>query len=130
MPPPDWRRRLLELLREFDRLVRSLDLHRAQIRASLYRHHIRCGHPGCHCAQGPGHPRWCLSFASPQGRHTRSLSARELGLVQGGAEAYRRFREVRAQAARRAREIFDLIDRLGSALEHPVERVLKGGSGR
>jgi hypothetical protein len=106
--------------------VRSLDLHRSQIRASLYRHRIRCGHPSCHCARGPGHLRWCLSFASPKGRHTRSLSARELRAVQAGAEAYRRYRQVRAQAARRAREIFELIDRLGGALERPVEGVLKG----
>lgn len=130
MPPDSLRLRLLERLGEFDRLVRNLDLHRSQIRASLYRHRIRCGHPGCHCAQGSGHPRWCLSFASPQGRHTRSLSAQELRAVQGGAEAYRRYREVRAQAARKAREIFDLIDRLGSALERPVEGVLKGKSPR
>jgi hypothetical protein len=117
---------LLERLKEFDRLVRSLDLHRCQIRASLYRHHIRCGHASCHCAQGPGHARWCLSFASPKGRHTRSLSARELRVVQAGAEAYRRYRKVRAQAARRAREIFDLIDRIGGALQRPVDRALKG----
>ncbi len=126
MPLPDWRRQLLERLREFDRLVRRLDLYRSQIRASLYRHHIRCGRPGCHCAQGPGHPRWCLSFASPKGRHTRSLSATEIGRVQAAAEAYRRYRQVRAQAARKAREIFALIDRIGGALERPVDRTLQG----
>jgi hypothetical protein len=127
MPPSELRARLRERLEEFDRLVRSLDLHRSQIRASLYRHHIRCGHPGCHCAQGPGHPRWCLSFASPRGRHTRSLSPQELHAVQAGAEAYRCYRQIRSQAAKKARQIFDLIDRLGETLERPVEGALKGG---
>ncbi len=28
----------------------------------------RCGKPNCHCAKGPGHPAWTLTFMS-QGRH-------------------------------------------------------------
>jgi hypothetical protein len=29
---------------------------------SLTRSETRCGRPGCHCATGPGHPAWTLSF--------------------------------------------------------------------
>lgn len=29
---------------------------------SLTRSETRCGKPGCHCAAGPGHPAWTLSF--------------------------------------------------------------------
>jgi hypothetical protein len=124
---PDLRRKLLECLAEFERLVRALDLYRPHLRASLYRHRIRCGHPACHCAEGPGHLRWCLSFSSPKGRHTRSLSAREREEVRRGAHAYRRYRRVRAQAARVAGKLFKLVDRISRALERPVDRVLKGG---
>lgn len=127
MALPELRAKLFSRLVEFDRLVRSLDLFRAQIRASLYRHRVRCGRPECHCAEGPGHLRWCLSFSSARGRHTRSLSVAELGKVEAAARAYRRYRELRARAAREAREIFRLIDRIGGALQRPVDRALKKG---
>lgn len=42
-------------------------LHRLQIPpdalpGSLALTHRRCGTPTCHCAQGPGHPLWSLTF--------------------------------------------------------------------
>lgn len=117
MPLPEWRRELEQLLDEFVRVVRTLDTRHPQIRASLYRHRIRCGHPGCHCADGPGHWRWCLSFESSRGRHTRTLSEEELRQVMPDAQAYRRFRQTRAQAARIFRSILAVADRIQRALE-------------
>lgn len=117
MALPEWRRDLQQQIEEFVRVLRSLDTRRPQIRASLYRHRIRCGHPRCHCARGPGHWRWCLSFESARGRHTRSLSEEELRDVAPGAEAYRRYRKIRAHAARLFRGILRLIDRIQTALE-------------
>ena len=114
---PEWRRDLQRHVDEFARVVRTLDTRHPQIRASLYRHRIRCGRPGCHCARGPGHWRWCLSFESARGRHTRTLSEEELRKVLPGAEAYRRFRQTRAQAARLFRTILKRIDRIQKALE-------------
>lgn len=113
----DRRRELTQRVEELARLLRSLDTRRPQIRASLYRHRIRCGRPNCHCARGPGHWRWCLSFESVRGRHTRSLSADEVRQVTPGAEAYRRFRQIRARATRLFREILAMVDRIQRALE-------------
>jgi hypothetical protein len=112
----EWRRDLDRRLVEFARVVRALDTRHPQICASLYRHRIRCGRPRCHCADGPGHERWCLSFESSRGRHTRTLSEEELRQVMPGAEAYRRFRQTRAQAARVFRSILTLIDRIQKSL--------------
>lgn len=119
MDMPDARRELRRRVEELARLLRSLETRRPQIRASLYHHRIRCGRPNCHCARGPGHWRWCLSFESARGRHTRSLSEQELRQLSPGAQAYRDFRQIRARAARLFREILKLIDRIGKALEKP-----------
>lgn len=121
----DLRRRLGERLGELAGVVESLDTVRPHLAASLYRHRIRCGYPRCRCADGPGHLRWCLSFTSPKGRHTRTLSAQELRLAEPAATAYRRYRRRRAEAARLAREIFALIDRIGKVLKRSVDRTLK-----
>lgn len=126
MPLPELRRELRGRIDEFDRVLRGLDSYRSLVRASLYRHRIRCGHPGCRCARGAGHPRWCLSFSSARGRHTRTLSAEELRQVTPAAEAYRRYRRVRARAARLVQQIFRLIDRIQKGLERPISRVLTG----
>jgi hypothetical protein len=111
------RRRELSLrIEELARLLRSLHTRRPQIRASLYRHRIRCGRPTCHCAGGPGHWRWCLSFESARGRHTRSLSEEEARKLFPGTQAYREFRQIRARAARLFRSILTLIDRIQESL--------------
>ena len=50
-----WRQRKFQILRRYqippDLLPGSLSLS-----------HLRCGKPTCHCAQGPGHPVWSLTF--------------------------------------------------------------------
>lgn len=122
------RRRLHARLEEFRHVLEALDLYRPQIRASLYRHRIRCGHSGCHCATGPGHWRWCLSFASRKGRHTRTLTPEEVARLEPGTQAYRTYRATRARAAMLAREIFRLIDRIQKALERRIPEASGGNS--
>lgn len=116
---PEQRRELYRHVQDLVRVLESLDTHHAQIRASLYRHRIRCGRPNCHCARGPGHWRTCLSFESSRGRHTRSLSEEELRELGPGAEAYRKYRQVRARAARLFRRILALVDRIQKTLARP-----------
>lgn len=113
---PDWRRQLHQRIEELVRVIRSLDTRHPQIRACLSHHRIRCGRPNCHCARGPGHWRWSLSFKSARGMHSRTLSDVELREVAAGAEAYRRFRQIRARAARIFRDILRRIDRIQGAL--------------
>lgn len=127
-----WRRKLFERVREFVRVIEGLDMNRPQIRGSIYHHRIRCGYPKCHCAEGPGHPRWCLSFESRKGRHTWVLSEKDLRDVQPKAEAYRKYRWGRARAAKLVREIFEVIDRIQRGLQRsvPARRWARKGKGR
>lgn len=116
MELPEQRRELYRHVGDLVRVLESLDTRHAQIRSSLYQHRIRCGRPNCHCAQGPGHVRWCLSFESSRGRHTRSLSEEELRDLAPGAEAYRRYRQLRAEVCRLFRRILALVDRIQKTL--------------
>lgn len=130
---PELRRRLGEDLRTFLRTVEELDLYRRQLRASLYRHRIHCGRSNCRCATGPGHLRWCLSYASPRGRHTRTLSPRELQTWTPAACAYREYRSIRARAARQAQGVFRRIDQIQRRLQVPLPpppRPTRGQRGR
>ena len=126
MELPELRRELYQHAEELVRVLESLDTHHAQIRASLYRHRIRCGRPNCRCARGPGHWRSCLSFVSPRGRHTRSLSEEELRKLAPGAAANPRYRQVRARATRLFRRILVLVDRIQKTLTRPLKPPRRG----
>src|SRR5271157_3066641 len=47
--------------RKFE-LVRRFQLPDDLLPGSLCLSHLRCGKPTCHCADGPGHPVWSLTF--------------------------------------------------------------------
>lgn len=53
------------LLRRRQLLVKQLSRLQSRIlRGSLIERYKRCGHPGCHCQQGPGHgPKYYLSVS-------------------------------------------------------------------
>lgn len=55
------RRRLLRQLPSLDRLLRG----------SLVERYKRCGRPGCHCADGPGHGPKCYLSISVSGERPR-----------------------------------------------------------
>ena len=43
-------------------LLRNLQIPPDALPGSLALTHRRCGNPRCHCARGPGHPLWSLTF--------------------------------------------------------------------
>ena len=45
------------------RLVRRFSLPENMLGGCLAVTHRRCGKPTCHCADGPGHPMWTLSYS-------------------------------------------------------------------
>ena len=47
--------------RKFD-LLRRFHVPHDALPGSLSLTHLRCGKPTCHCAQGPGHEVWSLTF--------------------------------------------------------------------
>lgn len=113
---PERRQELGRCLDELVEAVTSLDTRHAQLRASLYQQRIRCGRPTCHCADGSGHPRWCLAFASGRGRHTRTVSRDELREITAPAERYRRYRQVRARIVVLCRKVLRLVDQIQGGL--------------
>ncbi|RWB92802.1 MULTISPECIES: DUF6788 family protein [unclassified Mesorhizobium] len=51
------------------RLLRRLPPLEQLLRGSLIERYKRCGRPGCHCANGPGHgPKFYLSVSTPGAR--------------------------------------------------------------
>jgi len=76
----DRRRRILAKLPPLEEILRGSVLVRS----------LRCGKPGCHCAEGEGHPATYLSVTHAGGRTEQiSLPARLVPLAERGVAAYR-----------------------------------------
>ncbi len=77
------RRRKYELVRRFGLPENALGGHLAM----TYR---RCGKPTCHCADGPGHPMWTLSYSFEGKKRVEvlpeSLASELAPLVEQGRE--------------------------------------------
>lgn len=57
--------RLERKRRQLARSAPPLDL---ILRGSLFKRFRRCGRPTCHCAQGQGHPVFCVSVSRAEGK--------------------------------------------------------------
>ncbi len=93
------RTQLLASLRQLDqerrRLLRRLTQDHELAVGTVSAVQRRCGNPGCHCAQGPGHPQTLFLFTDPK------LGRRRCKLVRRADEprlllAGRHYREFRA----------------------------------
>ncbi|HYM14405.1 MAG TPA: DUF6788 family protein [Dehalococcoidia bacterium] len=60
---------------------------------SLTRSETRCGRPGCHCAAGPGHPAWTLSFTVKGRKRTERVPQEWAEEVARRVEAGRALQE-------------------------------------
>jgi hypothetical protein len=73
------RRRILTKLPPFEEVLRG----------SVVVRFLRCGKPGCHCAEGDGHRATYLSVTHPGGRTEQiSLPATLVPLAERGVAAY------------------------------------------
>jgi len=80
------RQRKFELLRRFqlpdDLLPGSLSLS-----------HLRCGKATCHCADGPRHPVWSLTFMVHGKKHVQHIPKEWVEDVRRRVEAGRQFQD-------------------------------------
>ena len=87
------RRRKYELVRRFGLPENALGGHLAM----TYR---RCGKPTCHCAEGPGHPRWTLTYSFEARKRVEllpeGLAAQLAPLVEQGRQLREAVMEVLA----------------------------------
>ena len=75
------------------------------LRASLLRRRMRCGRPGCHCAQGKKHSLAVLTTSRKGGRTVQvSLRPEQVALAQEWIRAYTAWWEAMEKVSDRNRE--------------------------
>lgn len=78
--------------RKFE-LVRRFHLPEDLLPGSLSLSHLRCGKPTCHCADGPGHPVWSLTFMVRGKKHVQHIPKDWVEDVRRRVEAGREFQD-------------------------------------
>jgi hypothetical protein len=67
-----------DLERRRQRLLQDLPPLDQILRGSLFQRSIRCGKSSCHCAEGGGHPVWCVGVSLKQGKTVQLSLPQEL----------------------------------------------------
>jgi Family of unknown function (DUF6788) len=78
--------------RKFE-LIRRFQLPGELLPGSLSVSHTRCGKPTCHCASGPGHPAWSLTFMAQGKKRVERIPKEWVDEVRRRVEAGREFQE-------------------------------------
>ena len=78
--------------RKFE-LVRRFQLPDDLLPGSLSLSHLRCGKPTCHCADGPGHPVWSLTFMVRGRKHVQHIPKDWVEDVRRHVQAGREFQD-------------------------------------
>jgi uncharacterized protein DUF6788 len=78
--------------RKFE-LVRRFHLPADLLPGSLSLSHLRCGKPTCHCADGPRHPVWSLTFMVRGQKHVQHIPKDWVEDVRRRVEAGREFQD-------------------------------------
>jgi len=63
-------------------LVRHFGLPEGLVGGCLCQTHRRCGKPNCHCAVGPGHPLWSITFSRNGHRRVERVPSAFLSEIQ------------------------------------------------
>lgn len=82
-------------------LLRRFSIPADLLPGSLSLSHTRCGKPRCHCADGPGHPVWSLTFMRDGKKHVERIPAAWAEQVRQRVEAGREFQQA-------VREVFSI----------------------
>lgn len=114
------RTQLLGLSENIQRLQHNFLERQPLLPGSVYTLKRRCGKPNCRCAKGHLHHTEVLSYRG--GPRPQNITPRpgQLEAFRQGTEAYRRFRQARAQLVKLHRQMMQLIDRI------EAERVRQG----
>jgi hypothetical protein len=78
-------------------LLRRFALPPDLLPGSLAETHRRCGTPTCHCARGPGHPVWTLTFMVDGKKRVERIPPEWLDEVRRLVSAGRVFKEALAE---------------------------------
>lgn len=78
--------------RKFE-LLRHLHIPEDGLPGSLSRTHLRCGKPTCHCAEGPGHAVWSLTFMVKGKKRVQHIPKEWVAAVERRVAAGREFQD-------------------------------------
>ena len=78
-------------------LVRRFPIPADLLPGSLVQTYRRCGKPTCHCAAGPGHPLWTLTFMVDGTKRVERIPATWVADVRWRVEAGREFKQAVAE---------------------------------
>ena len=106
------RRRLRALHQRLGGLVETFMGREALLKAYLSDAPRTCGNRGCRCYRGQPHPAWVVR--TPEGRRARthSVSQARFERLRTPAEAYRRWRQARAEWNRLVREVHEVLSQM------------------
>lgn len=85
------------LQRRKTQLCARLRLRPHALPGSLAQTHRRCGKPSCHCADGPGHSLWLLTFMVEGKKRVEHIPEDWVEGVRQRVQAGRKFKEAVAQ---------------------------------
>jgi hypothetical protein len=85
------------LKRRKRRLLARLLIPPDALPGALVLSHRRCGKPNCHCAEGPAHPFYSLTFMVDGKKHVESVPAEWIDAVRPAVDAGRAFKDAVAE---------------------------------
>jgi hypothetical protein len=74
-------------------LLRRFPIPEDALPGSLSLTHLRCGKPTCHCAEGPGHEVWSLTFMVQGKKRVQHIPKHWVEEVRRRVEAGREFQD-------------------------------------
>ncbi len=81
-----------KLARRRHQLCKVLTDDRPLMIGTVYKTHIRCGNPRCHCATGLAHPKTLLVYKDGKKRRCKFVRLADVRWVRQAAERYGMFR--------------------------------------
>ncbi len=126
------RRRLWQVWRTAERLVRRMQRAEAMCPGSLYLLRRRCGKPTCRCRQGALHATWVVTRSETGRVRLYRVPERERAAVRRLTAQYREWQRARAALVKAVNELMRQLDALaaGRLRPWPVQKEAADGSAR
>jgi len=126
------RRRLWQVWRTAERLVRQMQRAEAMCPGSLYLLRRRCGKPTCRCRQGELHATWVVTRSEAGRVRLYRVSPQERAAVRRLTDAYRQWQRARAALVKTMSELLRELDALaqGRLQPWPEQKEAANGSAR
>lgn len=113
------RRRLWQVWRTAERLVRRMQQSEAMCPGSLYLLRRRCGKPTCRCRQGELHAAWVVTRSEAGRSRLYRVPEKDRAAVRRLTAAYREWQRARAALIKLLNELLRELDALAEGRLQP-----------